>query len=162
MNAALIIRRCLAAVACAVFLVAVLAGSATQASARIDWSEGWYEGFEGFHEAYEKAIETDQPVLVYFYTDWCGYCRQLERELLPTPEVQTALEDVIKVRINPESGPQEGGISRRYGVSSFPSLFMHPPGLQAPRKIVRGVRDQNGLRLQTPVEFGNTLRAAAE
>ena len=133
-----------------------------EASARSDWAQGWYEGAEGFHRATEEAAETDRPVFVYFYTDWCGYCRQLERELLPTQPVQNALADMIKVRINPEHGPRERGTANRYGVRSYPALFMHPPGLQPPRPVMRGIRDRDGLRLQTPEEFGDTLRAAAQ
>jgi thiol-disulfide isomerase/thioredoxin len=121
----------------------------------------WHRGAAGFSRAYEEARETGQPVLVYFYTDWCSYCRELDRELLADARVADYTCELIKVRINPERGAAEREIAIRYGVAGYPSLFVHGRGLGEPRKVRRQVREGGDWRLRTPAEFVATLRAAA-
>ena len=59
----------------------------------------WVSAFEGFN----LSEELDKPVLVYFKTDWCGYCRQMDMEVF-SDEGTAALIDsnFITVKINPE------------------------------------------------------------
>jgi thiol:disulfide interchange protein len=85
----------------------------------------WYAGAEGLTEALRRSEAERKPLLLYFYTDWCGYCRQFERELLTEPELADYLKSIVAVRVNPEAGPAEAVLARRYGVHSFPTLFVH-------------------------------------
>lgn len=120
----------------------------------------WHQDAEGYRQALALQEETQQPVLVYFHTDWCGYCRQLERELLDHYEVEGYLQEVLKVKINPEHGADERGISRSFGVTGYPSLFAKGYGRRGFRRIQRGIRDGSRVRLQKPTEFVETLRRA--
>ena len=66
----------------------------------------WLQGADGLYDALVKVKEGQSPPLVvYFYTDWCGYCRQFERELLGTDAVKKSFQEMLTVRINPEKGP---------------------------------------------------------
>ena len=118
----------------------------------------WHEGALGYRRAIEEQADTHQPLLVYFYTDWCGYCRELERELLSAYEVEDYIRHLIKVKINPENGSREREISDGFGVRSYPSLFVKGQGRFF--RIQRGIRDRSRVRLQTPTEFVVTLRRA--
>lgn len=120
----------------------------------------WDEGAGGYRQALEQQTLTDQPMVVYFYTDWCPYCRQLERELLSQTEVEGYLQGVIKVRINPEKGADESRIARSFGVRGYPSLFAKGSGGGKFVRVERGIRDGSRVRLQTPTEFVRTLRTA--
>jgi thiol-disulfide isomerase/thioredoxin len=119
-------------------------------------------GAEGWEEAMQVAGERDVPVLVYFYTDWCPYCRQLDEELVAAPEVDAYLRDIVAVRINPEVGPGEAELARRYGISGYPALFVHPRGalgeLHAVRRTVSG---PDGPRLKSPAQFVRDLEKLA-
>jgi len=122
----------------------------------------WLEGADGFVEALDQATADATPLAIYFYTDWCGYCRQLERELLFRTEVEDYLGGLTKVRINPEHGQQESAIAQRYGVFGFPAFFLHPgPGHEAQRVTGRVKRD-NKWQMQTPEEFIATLNGVVE
>lgn len=121
----------------------------------------WHEGSQGYQKALEESRKGGKPIAVYFYTDWCGYCRQLERELLNTPKVQDHLRSVVKVRINPEKGPGEQKLAQRYGVSGYPTFFIQPGADKNPRRINRSVDNGFERRLMTPAEFVETLRQAA-
>jgi thiol-disulfide isomerase/thioredoxin len=123
--------------------------------------DDWHRGAAGFERAHEQAAATGQPLLVYFYTDWCPYCRELDRELLADARVAEYTRELIKVRINPERGAAERALADRYGITGYPSLFLHPRGLGEPTKIRRQVRDGGDRRLRTPDEFVATLRSAA-
>ena len=121
----------------------------------------WYEGASGFEQAVEEARRDQKPLLVYFRTEWCGYCRQFERELLSSTTVQRYVDGVVKVTINPEVGRAEAQLASAYRVNSFPSIFMHPADLGPPRGIRRTAMRNGRIGLQTPDEFVETLRQAA-
>ena len=59
----------------------------------------WY----GFEEGYKKAIKDGKILLVDAYTDWCGWCKVMDRETYTNSEVIAALnKDFVCVKFNPE------------------------------------------------------------
>ena len=123
--------------------------------------EAFAQGGTGFQEAGVRAKASGKPLFLYFYTDWCGYCRQFEQELLSKPEVIAALGDYEPVAINPENGAAEAALGERYGVQSFPALMVQLPGSEARTRLRRTVSDQGAARLMTAPEFVRALSAAA-
>ena len=121
----------------------------------------WYEGAEGFEQAIREAQREEKPIFVYFRTDWCPYCRQFEDELLDTEEVELFLRKVVRVTVNPESGPGEMQIASSYGVQGYPAMFVHPATLGQARVVQRVLVQDGQPRLMTPVEFVQTLSRAA-
>lgn len=101
--------------------------SAAQIPAKVQWSEGWYQGASGYDQALEEYKQTNKPMVVYMSVGWCPYCRKFEKEVLSSPLVQDVLKDKIKVNINPEAGSRENAIAFQYGIRGFPSFFLHPP-----------------------------------
>jgi uncharacterized protein YyaL (SSP411 family) len=52
---------------------------------------------------YKKAIATNKILLVDAYTDWCGWCKVMDRETYTDPAVLAILEkDFVCVKFNPE------------------------------------------------------------
>lgn len=124
--------------------------------------DGWLNGNDGMREAMRLYEEQGRPIFVYFYTDWCPYCRQFERELLSEDYVREYLGGVIKVRINPEKGPGELMISQHYGVRGYPALFMHSSRSKVMSAINRLAIEDGQPRLLEAEEFVDVLRQAAE
>jgi thiol:disulfide interchange protein len=122
----------------------------------------WLQGAEGLFGAIEslKKEQAAAPMVVYFYTDWCGYCRQFERELLGTAPVKQYFADVLAVRINPESGSREREIADYYGVSGYPAFFVHSGRSKTLSRVERMRVEQGQPRLMTPDEFIAAVRAA--
>src|SRR4051812_21578649 len=59
----------------------------------------WY----GWNEGYEKAIKENKIVLVDAYTDWCGWCKKMDRDTYANPEVIKKLnQHFIAIKFNPE------------------------------------------------------------
>ena len=124
--------------------------------------EGWENDSQGLYGALRTIDEgDDRPMVVYFYTDWCGYCRQFEKELLGTVPVKRYLGEILAVRINPENGDQEQKIGQYYGVGGFPAFFVQGAKSRSMTKVER-MRVENGQpRLLTPQEFIETVGLAA-
>ena len=96
---------------------------------------------------------------MYFYTDWCGYCRQFEAQILSDDDVIAYLAaEVRAVRVNPEAGEAEAALAQRYGIRGFPALYLHADGRPGEFAAVRRtVMEAGQLRLKTPAEFISEL-----
>jgi len=146
-------------------LVALIAVSTLVASVAVSEADNglpepdtaWFEGATGFSEGFEQAQAENQSVLVYFYADWCGYCRQLEFELLDQSTVEDYTKYLVKIRINPEKGAHERQIANRYGVAAYPAVFVHSAASVRPRRVGRMVVDGGKRRLMTPEEYVRRL-----
>jgi len=91
--------------------IAPAAPAAPGRQARRAISSSWREGASGFSDAESDRKRLGAPMAVYFFTDWCGWCRRFESAYLPSPEVEEYLNDVVRVRINPENGSAERALA---------------------------------------------------
>jgi thiol:disulfide interchange protein len=149
-----------------VAVLALIAGAvvaATDAAPGFDGS-AWLQGADGLIGALESVHKEapPPPMVVYFYTDWCGYCRQFERELLGTAPVKKYFEEVLAVRINPEKGDRERKIADYYGVSGYPAFFVHSGRSKTLSRVERMRIDNGQPRLMTPDEFIAAVRSAGD
>lgn len=75
-------------------------------SAQLSKELVWY----GFEEGMEKAKREKKVLLVDAYTDWCGWCKVMDRETYKNSEVIAKLNrDFVAVKFNPE-------LDKRYNV----------------------------------------------
>jgi thiol-disulfide isomerase/thioredoxin len=123
---------------------------------RILITRDWQRGADGYARA-EGERDSGAPMLVYFYTDWCGYCRRLDERLLSSADVERYLgERVAKVRVNPEEGSAERALSRQFGVKGYPTLFLM--GLDGVRLPISPYRQGGDAELESPEEFTRSLK----
>ena len=72
---------------------------------------------------FEKVVlQSDVPVLVDFYADWCGPCRALAPML---EQLAGESEGVKVVKFNVD---HSSGVASHYGVSSIPTLILFKGG----------------------------------
>jgi thioredoxin 1 len=86
----------------------------------------------------QLVLNSDVPVLVDFYADWCGPCRMLAPTLEEFAK-ETADARVVKVDVD-----DHPGLAQRYGISSIPSLMVFKDGQIAARHT--GVVGKAGLK----------------
>jgi thiol:disulfide interchange protein len=75
----------------------------------------------GFDEALARARAERRLLLVDVYTDWCGWCKKLDREVFADGRVGAAAKDLVAVKVNAEKGGEE--IARRYRVRGYPTIL---------------------------------------
>jgi len=120
------------------------------AAAPSQLDDRWLRDSPGYERALQLQRELGLPLVVYFYTDWCPYCRALESKYLPTPQVQQYLKNVIKVRINPEHGRSEQQIADEYKVTGYPTFFV----MRKPSSLPANVNPfRSGAPDLTPAQF---------
>jgi thiol-disulfide isomerase/thioredoxin len=80
-------------------------------------------GTPKFEDVLAKAKTEKKPVFIDFSTDWCGWCRKLEKDTFSQASVAEVMKALINVHIDAEKG--EGpDLAKRYGVHGFPSLVI--------------------------------------
>lgn len=80
-------------------------------------------------EVLASAKTANQPVFVDVYTDWCGPCKQMDKEVFTNAGVGDYLNaHFLSVKVDAEKG--EGiEVQDRYQVGAYPTLlFLNPDG----------------------------------
>lgn len=81
--------------------------------------------------SFEKdVLQSDRPVLVDFWAEWCGPCRALAPTLASVAEKYSATATVVK--LNVDDNPQTSG---QYGIKSIPTLILFSGGKEEERFV---------------------------
>ncbi|MCM1227055.1 MAG: thioredoxin [Clostridium sp.] len=71
----------------------------------------------------KEVLNSDIPVLVDFYADWCGPCKMLSPIL---SEIADENDGIIKVgKVNTDN---EQELAVKFGITSIPALFVFKEG----------------------------------
>jgi thioredoxin-related protein len=92
-----------------------------------------------WNDGLRQAAARHRPVLVDVYTDWCGWCKRMDRDVYARPEIQDYLaQRFVVVRLDAESsepaayeGHKHTGqsLAARFRVSGYPTtIFLRENG----------------------------------
>ena len=130
-----------------------------QTNASPNWQE-WNEG-------YEKAVKENKIILVDAYTDWCGWCKKMDRDTYAKPEIIEFIgKHFVPIKFNPEikdrkykidgqeySGEQLYNILTQGNSTGFPTTYYLYP---AKKKLFF----DSGYK--GPADFMQVLKSAVE
>ncbi len=95
----------------------------------------------GFNDGYALAKKKNKYVLVDVYTDWCGWCKRMDRDTYEKTEIMDLLnKDFVVVKFNPEipnviykfegkeyNGQQLAAVISKNQLTGYPTtIFMNP------------------------------------
>ena len=93
---------------------------------------------------FDDVINSDKPVLVDFWAEWCGPCRMLAPIL---EEIAAEHDSITFAKLNIDENPQAPG---RYDVMSIPTMIVFQDGVE--KKRIVGARPKATLE-QELAEF---------
>lgn len=93
-----------------------LAAAPFALSQSVDWKSD-------YSSAVESAKESNQLIMLYFSTEWCGWCQRLKDDTFSDESVAERLNtSIVSIEVDAEKEGQE--LAEKYGVEGFPTIKM--------------------------------------
>lgn len=74
-------------------------------------------------QSIEKALLTEKPMIVWFYTDWCRYCQRFAPTFKKLTNKKTIKKEYAAAYVNSED-PINEKIVKEYNVEGYPTVFL--------------------------------------
>jgi thioredoxin-related protein len=117
-------------------LIAAALVSCTPETAVSASSVPWLDDLEAAKTAAGKD-GAKKVILVDFTTDWCGWCKKLDRDVFSKEAFHDKVSDkFVLVKINPETSDKNRKIAEKYGVRGFPTLVFLKADGELAHKVV--------------------------
>ena len=86
----------------------------------------------------QEVLESETPVIVDFWAEWCGPCHAVAPVLDRIVEERAGAVKLVKVNID-----EERGLAERYGIASIPTMILFRDGQPAAAAI--GAQPKSGI-----------------
>jgi thioredoxin-related protein len=85
---------------------------------------------QDYDKALASARESKKLVVVDLYTDWCGWCKKLDKDVYANAIVSERLsKNFVTVKINPEKSSRAAQLAKQFGTRGYPHIvFVNADG----------------------------------
>lgn len=70
----------------------------------------------------QEVLQSEKPVLVDFYADWCGPCKMM------APVIEEISNEITDAKVGKLNIDEEMEIAQKYGVMSIPTFIVFKDG----------------------------------
>ena len=79
---------------------------------------------------------TGQAVIIDVYADWCVACQPIEHEVLPREDVQDALRNIVRIKLDiTHYHPSQNDLLKEWQILGPPTMIMLDPSHQEQREL---------------------------
>jgi thioredoxin 1 len=89
------------------------------------------------HNFAERVLNSERPVLVDFYADWCGPCKAQNPTLAALAEDYAGRVDVVKLDVD-----ESQALAQAHGVRSIPTLVLFKGGEAIATRVGLSAKDE--------------------
>jgi thioredoxin 1 len=98
-------------------------------------------------EQLTSIINSGDPIIIDFYAEWCGPCKQLASVLDSVSEDKTSVK-ICKINVDDNSD-----IANKYAVRSIPTVYYYNNSEQS-GSLTRGFLTQSQINSEISTRFG--------
>ncbi len=96
----------------------------------------------------QDVLQSDQPVLVDFWAEWCAPCRMLAPTVAAVAEQYGESASVVK--LNVDDNPST---AQRYGIKGIPTLILFREGKEVERVVGATSKESISRMIEKHVSF---------
>ena len=99
-----------------IFIYGCGSEKAIASSSSIEWQKN-------FNEALKMAKKEKKPIMLDLYTDWCGWCKELDKRTFVDKDVVQKSKLFIPLKINAEVDAEGPSLVEKYNVQGYPAIL---------------------------------------
>ncbi len=103
-----------------------------------------------------EVLQSDKPVLVDFWAEWCGPCRMLAPTIEAVAEQYSASASIVK--LNVDDNPMSAA---NYGIKGIPTLILFNDGKEVERIVGLAGKESIGRLIEKHARLDRTEKRVA-
>lgn len=88
-----------------------------------------FESFDNSSVTVEELLKSNDPVIVFYSQDWCGYCKKMK------PTWQQFKNKYTKCRVIEVDCGKYPELGKKNGIKGYPTIKYHKGGLANPNAV---------------------------